>query len=120
MIFCSRWTVPSSGSDGTRTERNILVELHGAHPLDGLVALDPLLLTGLKDFFVFYPKLAPGYVVTRQQRQYCALCRAHDLPVESSHDGIGFRRRAKVGKRQSTENTVIVVVVESIGKRSAQ
>jgi len=80
------------------------IELHASHPLDRLFALDPLLFTSLQDLLVLDTKLATGDVVA----------------IQSNDDGISLVGVTEVGKSESSEDTIIVMVVEGIRQRSLE
>jgi hypothetical protein len=80
------------------------IELHTSHPLDRLFALDPLLFTSLQDLLVLDTKLATGDVVA----------------IQSNDDGISLVGVTEVGKSESSEDTIIVMVVEGIRQRSLE
>jgi len=78
-----------------------LLELHGAHPANGLFALDALLFAGLQDLFVLDSE-SPALDVEA---------------VEGSDDGIRIWGVAEVCKGEATEGACLVeVVVEGIGE----
>lgn len=74
------------------------IELHAPHPLDRLFALDTFLFASLEDLFVLDAKLATGNVVS----------------VQGDDNSVCLVRMTEVCESESTEDTIVVMIVERI------
>lgn len=93
-----------SGGKGERRRHLFTVKLQTPHPLQRLFPLNLVLFAGLQDLFVFDPQFPPLDIV----------------PVQRGNHTRCFVWRAEICKRQSAEDTVVVVVVECVGERRAK
>ncbi len=82
-----------------------LFQLHGAHPAEGLFALNAFLLARLKDLLIFNAKLAPLHVKS----------------IQRGDDRVCIGGLAEIGKRQPTELTLsIQMIVKRVRRRDGK